>query len=404
MLLSIVRRRLFLPLFGLLLALVAATPFVGVHVAWRLRPDRPLDVVAIDKTVPLPDYREHLGLYWLLAHRHIVRPEGGLYRKEWDYYGYRPVPPDEYQLRALPDDLGAPDLIWVVDTYGVYAEDIDPRYAYLGRHSRKVHGGATAREAAAIARAWRPGGTLVMEFNAFATPTEDAPRRALEKLAGVRWTGWTGRYFPDLADEGEVPVWLRATFEKRDEKPWSYAGPGYAFVHVDGRLLVLREPDDVTPELPRVRFTPAALKEYGPDDDVPYAYWFDVVEPAKGTEVLARHRLVPTARGRRYFEAAGLPAEFPAVVRRRAGGKTSWYFAGDFSDVGRAPETFRLAGTEGFFRTFAWWPAFDPQTFYWKVYVPLVGRILEDAVAARAARVGVPRTRVRGANDHEEQP
>ena len=398
------KRRLFLPLFGLLLALVAASPFAYIHLKWRLIEDRVLDVVALDKTVPQPDYREHLGLYWLMQHRHIIRPEGGIYRKEWDYYGYKPLGPEKYRLRELPDDLGSPDLIWAVDTYGVYHEDLDPGIAYLGRHSALVYGGATMREANALSKAFKPGSTLVMEFNAFATPTEAAPKKAMEELIGARWTGWTGRYFPDLADEGEVPVWLRDTFTRRDEKPWSYAGPGYAFVHVDGRIVVLREPEEVAPHLPRVRFTKEALERYEPDNDVPYCYWFDIVTPLPGSEILARHHLEPTERGKRYFEQAGIPSEFPAVLRRERDGKTSYYFAGDFSDVGKAPETFRMMYTERFFRTFAWWPAFDPQTFYWKVYVPMVGRILEEAIAARAQRVDVPKTRVRGVTETEKGP
>jgi hypothetical protein len=116
----------------------------------------------------------------------------------------------------------------------------------------------------------------------------------------------------------------------------------------------------------------------GMHDGVPYSYWFDVVEAAPGARTLAWYAWRPTAGGRARLAARGLPERFPAIVRAPAG--RAWYWAGDFADnpmpeharpfAGwlawkKATESLRLA------------PAVD--SFYWRVYAPLVDALLDEA-------------------------
>ena len=71
--------------------------------------------------------------------------------------------------------------------------------------SKKIYGGLTAEEARVVEAAQRRGTTIIAEFNTMASPTGHAARETLERVVGVRWTQWIGRYFPLLEDRDEVP-------------------------------------------------------------------------------------------------------------------------------------------------------------------------------------------------------
>jgi len=52
--------------------LLVLSPFM----LWQLEPYRELNIWAVDKTVPYPDYREHAGLFWILKNEKISKPGG----------------------------------------------------------------------------------------------------------------------------------------------------------------------------------------------------------------------------------------------------------------------------------------------------------------------------------------
>jgi len=71
-----VRRRSALGiLYFLMIAVTAA--FVSIFflpgLVWRLSAFRQLEVWAVDKTVPYPDYWEHAGLFWILKYEKIAK-------------------------------------------------------------------------------------------------------------------------------------------------------------------------------------------------------------------------------------------------------------------------------------------------------------------------------------------
>lgn len=365
------------PLQGLLVVLLVLP--VG---AWCSRPISAWRVRVLDKTVPHPDYREHSALMWALNHWRAPSPSGRSWRPATDYIGYHP----QIGGRARPggDALDASGLsqanaLFITDTYGVYAADEAagaPNQTGLD-YSKRLYGGLSSDEAGVIEQFVKRGGALIGEFNTFASPTDGVTRARMEALFGLKWTDWSGRYFEDLADVGDVPVWARRNWLAHHGVAWAFQGPGYLFVNEDSRIEVLREGPDVPVRGLRLRVeSPGDPLLRDCRDDVPFRYWFDIVQPLPTTEVLSRYQLDPTPAGSKLLSDAGIPSSFPAVLRSSRS-PVRIYFAGDFSDneIVRGPYWYSawpwLRRQVGFDETVP-----DQGAFFWDVFAPMVGNLL----------------------------
>ncbi len=180
--------------FPLIVAVILMLPWILFH----LRAGRSLSIVVLDKTVPFDTYLEHDGFFWLLNQYKIVQPSGEPYDRTEDYLGAipGPVPGDPpVETRDLTEAVALEaDLLYVIDTYGVYEEDLasgEEKKAALER-SRKIYGGLTVEEARALRAARNRGSTVVAEFNSLASPTGREAAAILEEIVGVRWTRWPG--------------------------------------------------------------------------------------------------------------------------------------------------------------------------------------------------------------------
>jgi hypothetical protein len=363
-----------LSLLLLLLCLLVVWKFVS----WRLIPQKPLRAVVLDKTVSADDHREHEGLFWVLNNlRYLNKNTGRPFDHAKDYYGFFPLEDKKYQIKALPAELiDKPALIYIADTYGVYTADSNKENA-KGERSRLVYGGLKKGEAEAIEKAMTGQNTLVAEFNCLASPSSGEARRRLENLLAVRWSGWVARYFDDLALRNtEIPVWMPHNYEKQYRSTWTFEGPGFVFVRDDDRILVLRDGIETGPKLNRLSFKPEALREYKVTDNLQYLYWFDIVNviPKRGARILANYKLDVTPEGRKLLADNGLRTVFPAIIKTESPNHT-YYLAGDYADFNQAPS---------FYKSVAWRRhlipegANPPVEFFWKVYSPLMGKILAD--------------------------
>ncbi len=366
----------------LLVALLFLVPW-AIH---ELAPSRVLDVAVVDKTVPFRDRIEHRSLFWLLNHLKIVKPDGAAYDRDRDYLGAFPGPtPGDPPARTV--DLTAErarraDLVYLADTYGVYRKDLEsgPAMKAALERSRPLYGGLTAAEAEAARAALAAGRTVIAEFNTLGSPTGAEARGTLEGALGVRWTRWIGRYFAELEDREEVPAWLRHDYEREWDRKWEFRGPGYVLLQDDDHCEVLRvgiESPRVALRLEHVRPTDAVLEDSA--DGTSYPYWFDVVEAAVGTEVLANFRWHLEPAGLARLEARRLPAVFPAVTRRTApGGGVGWYFAGDFADNPMPDGLVPFAGYLSARRRVEMLKLSPSELeFYWCFYAPMMARLLD---------------------------
>lgn len=372
----------------LLIALALLVP----HLVWRARPDRPIEIAVLDKTVPFRTWIEHRSLFWLLGHLKVVKADGGPYDPTRDYFGAHPpaVAGDKPERTVdLPAEAAArADLVYLADTYGVYRDDLasGPEMVAALERSPRIYGGLSHDEAKIAAAVPASGRTLVAEFNTLGSPTEDEPRSDLEGALGVRWTRWIGRYFPHLEDVDEVPAWVRHDYTREWNLPWEFSGPGYVLLQDDAHCEVLRAgPETAGIGLRIEKASPEDALLAGSADGVPYPYWFDIVSAGAGTEVLATFRWNLTERGRARLSARGLPSRFPAVTRRAdPSGGAAYYFAGDFADNPMDDAAVPFAG----YRSIRRWTeslklAPSETAFFWSFYSPLMDRLLGEVERRR---------------------
>jgi hypothetical protein len=195
------------------------------------------------------------------------------------------------------------------------------------------------------------------------------------------------RFFSDLDRRGEMPPWAVRNWERQTGRSWAFKGPGFLLVNRDDRVEVLGEGTDVESRR-GLRFLglPAGVAGYGLPLDARYDYWFDLVTPRPGTEVLAEYELPVLPEGERKLKALGLNRRYPAILTSRKGNTRIFYFAGDFADAWPVPTMHRIAGYATFHQLIDREVPGEGQSFFWRVYVPLMTHVLDDAWARKTAR------------------
>ncbi|MGI6687043.1 MAG: hypothetical protein ACOX6Y_01550 [Christensenellales bacterium] len=331
----------------------------------------------IDKTVPDETYREHNGIVLLLNHLKYKKQSGALYDVREDYFGFSPNEKDKsYVLKPLPTNYDDYDVIYLADSYGVYEEDL-PWIAKdrEGSRSRKVYGGLEKEEWLHILNRLvkKEKSLFIAEYNAFATPTEKEVRESIANYLGVHWSGWTGRYFDELDfnKNREIPQWIIAEFGES----WNYSGQGFVLVNdTDFQVLVLEMSKHVLDKGIHLSFTREGEAFFGLQKSPYYSYWFDIITPKQGSTVLANYHWNLTESGKELLKEHGLPDEFAAVVKREQGACTSYYFAGDYNDVGKVPQLYKFHGLQ---KLYSIVDMNADSAFYWSTYFPMMERILE---------------------------
>ena len=316
-----------------LLAALIIIPAITFGI-WYIQPDNQLQLRVVDKTVPDREYREHKALFWGLNHQKVLSPERSRWRLSEHYIGYYPGTPDlveDRKTRLLDErDLEHADAVFIADTYGVYRGNNTQLETERPDHSPFIFGGLQASEARRLEQFVVDGGSLIAEFNSFASPTPDSIQQRFEKILGIEWSGWVGRYFEHL-DSTEIPAWAIRNWEQKHLRSWPFEGPGLLLVHGDSRILVLRFPEDIASR-------GVLLDIHSGEDltgwvnDTQYPYWFAVSETTDESKAVASFELDVTNSGRhRVDEFPNLTTTFPAVTINSEA-PVRIYLAGDFSD------------------------------------------------------------------------
>lgn len=345
---------------------------------WKTIEPIPINVWIVDKTVPLPDYREHKGLMWVLNHHKFINNASGTtFSYETDYYGFFPNSSGDYLIKEVPTKVEKPELIYLTDAYGVYKDD------YLtdniqGTRSELIYGGLIKEEIESVKANLGNGNTIIGEFNIAAPPTNAENREELEGIFGLSWTGWSGRYFRDLAKNIEVPVWMVEDYEKQNGVQWDYRGSGIVLISDDEKIYVLEKGKHIRNNELNIVFENKYVEEFGIEGNVPYEYWFEFTSAEPGREILAQYKLDVTDEGQKILTQLGLSSVFPAVIRYKNTQYTSYYFAGDFADANVTNIWWNYYGFDKFRNIVSLGNRNDNSRFYWKYFVPLIGKIVED--------------------------
>ncbi|MHC1605174.1 MAG: hypothetical protein ACXQTP_04320 [Candidatus Methanofastidiosia archaeon] len=335
-----------------------------------------LNVVILDNTVPDDTYREHKGLMWVLNNQKYVHETNEAYRYDKDYYGFFPQEDYKYEIKLMPSPLEDVDFIYIADAYGVYEKEFygtNPE----GLRSNMIYGGMKGGELDKIEAEVHAGTPLLVEFNTFGSPTDGSTKDRLYQLLEVEWTGWIGRFFYELTEHVEVPLWAVMNYEQQYGKEWEFQGPGFLLVNEKDEVLVLEMEIDIEKEGCRINFTDAGSQFFDISEKIRYNYWFNIVTPREKGEVLAYFSLELTEYGKEQLEARGIPSVFPAVVRNQNDIYFAYYFAGDFVDIGTIPGYYKLYGYDKLEKIISS-DNKENDGFFWKIYVPMIKKILQQ--------------------------
>ncbi|WHY01926.1 hypothetical protein [Neobacillus sp. DY30] len=340
---------------------------------WLLQPSKELNVLIYDKTVPDQTYREHKGLVWILNNAKYVKENKKPYDINEDYKGFIPKDGQQYTITSLPENLKNYDVYYLTDQYGVYEEDFIGENE-TGERSSIIYGGLESSDVDRIEQALlsSKGKTLIAEFNTFASPTPAAVRDKIANLLNLEWTGWIGRYFPDLNNK-EVPVWVREQY-KANGGQWAYKGEGFVFVSKNNEIVVVDE-KNISESGALFKLTKKGENFFNRELQGEYQYWFDINSAGNKDEVLAEYHLPITAKKKEELLGLGIPADFPAIIHHQNARYNSYYFSGDYADEAEVPAIYQTKGID------LWKQRFGTQdSFYWEVYVPMMKSLLDTGL------------------------
>lgn len=348
--------------------------FLGPIVIWNVLPSTEKTIVMVDKTVPDTIYREHRGFTWITNYLKMINPiTKKTYDYKKDYYGFFPLENYQYTENTLPDDLAPPDFIYLLDTYGVYHKDFYEA-KINDKQTEIITGGISEKEVDILEKALNEN-CIIGEFNILGSPTSDSVRSRLEDIFGVTWNGWIGRYYKTLSSSNpEIPPWLVKQYVLTNGKRWEFSGPGIVFLDKNDNLVILSE-KETGENFVEIQLTDESAKIFNVKNKVRYNYWFDVLIPHEGTEVLGNYTLDLTAAGEKMLEENGIPKEFPAIVKK-TDNYISYYFAGDYADSKATPNIYSFYGLPWFNKITTIEDDANQNYFYWNVYYPMIKSIL----------------------------
>jgi len=352
----------------LIILVVVSLPF-ALH---QMSPARELAITIYDKTVPTKAAEQHRSLLWFMQHYKYPTPDGSLFGKTGSHLGYNPE--DAEPIKDLTFMDPRTDVLYVADTYGVYrnAEGFSRTTVPTGE-SNLIWGGTTESDVQLIRQFLnrKKSSTVIAEYNTFATPTPSYVQAQMYQVLGTRWTGWTGMYVHDLSPKGEVPAWILEQFGGS----WNYQGKGIILSNIHDEVVVLREGVELGPKALQFQFTEAGTTHLGLSGSQPYSQLFDITESLAGTEALATYELDTTAAGAALLASYGVPSSFPAVQLKQTAHHLSYYFSGNWAF---SREQLRFSRAMGM-HTLMQRVSAGERAFLWKVYLPLLKAILDEA-------------------------
>lgn len=373
--------------------IITLLPFpLWMIIAWHLSPAKPFPIVILDKTVLTREGKEHESLNWILTHEKFVKQNGELYSIAKDYFGFFPKNNKKFSVQGLenlnPEQIDSLATVskgvYVTDTYGIFSSEWYTQKEQT-EHSSQIYGGMSPVDIMFLRRMKEKGKLIISEFNSIASPTNEGVRAEFERMFGLRWTGWTGRYFEsfDTLVNKELPAWLIRQYKNQHGNLWPFKNSGIAFVHYDNRIEILENKTHLKQEVPYLLTNDENQERLGLPAKIKYAYWFDIMLTQRINNVLSVYSIYANEKGDSILQTNGIPKVFPAVIEH-TGDYTFYYFAGDFSDNPVEQFAAKVKGV----RIFKWFfynakEIPERRSFFWEYYSPLVTTILTKTYNAR---------------------
>jgi len=376
------RKLINIALFGIILF-----PLI-LWLLWVLKPSNRINILIMDKTVLTPIGFEHRALAWVLHHQKYFKPNGDYYSTPRDYLGFFPLKNDSFLIKDLSkltekqiDSLSTcSDMTYYTDTYGIYYNEWY-RKKDLGEHSEKVYGGLDKNDILFLKKMKEKKKLILAEFNFFATPTSVSERVEAENLLGLKWSGWTGRYFEqlDTLKNPELPRWVVRLYKEQHQNRWPFKKPGIVFVHLDETIAILEKETDLQREVPLVKSFSYGVEKFSIPKEIRYPYWFDITLSTDTTNrIISYYELFPNERGDSILHHHNIPKIFPAAFENITS-SPYYYFCGDFTDSPIRKTFDELIGME-YIKMFVLNESDlnDRTPFFWRYYLPMTSKILDN--------------------------
>ena len=364
---------------------VFTIPF-WMWIIWHIEGKKELKIAIVDKTVLSMAGNEHSSFNWILTNRKYCKPDRQLYSIRSDYYGFFPLQNKKYYIQdfsgydstKLNDLVNRNDMTYFTDTYGIYYKEwygTNPR----GDHSSLIYGGMSESDIAFLKLMKAQHKMVISEFNTIASPTKGGVRKEFEDLFGVKWTGWSGRYF-DLLDtikNKELPIWLVNDYKTQHNNKWPFNNSGIAFVNESGRVEVLENKTDLVDEVPYIITGAENQKRYGLPAKIKYPYWFDVTLTSRINNVISVCRINSNSKGDSILSSMNIPNPFASVIEHYDNDYKFYYFCGDYCDSPVRQSFSKLWGITAFSSLLSTTKeTSERESFFWSYYEPLVSNIL----------------------------
>jgi hypothetical protein len=357
--------------------------------AWLFTPKKKMIAAIIDKTVMTTGGQEHVSFTWILNHERFTKNKTTPYKTGNDYFGFFPLEGENFRVKGLERFSPAmlerlsndADLIYFTDTYGIYRNEW---YAKKNNAERSgiIYGGMSHQDIALLRNMKAKHKLIITEFNTIGSPTSPEIRAAFENLFGLKWSGWTGRYFSslDTTVNTELPKWLISNYKNQHAGLWPFHNAGIAFVNNADQVVVAEEKTQLTNAMPYIESNSDGQKKFGLPHRINYPFWFDIIQPdTLVNNTIAEFKITVNAAGEAELKKKNIPTRFPAVVFHKETDYQFYYFSGDFCDNPVNMKTSYFKGIR-FFKSFFYNTANagDRAGFFWNFYQPMMIRIVKD--------------------------
>ncbi|MFA4851429.1 MAG: hypothetical protein WC868_02815 [Bacteroidales bacterium] len=372
-------------IINIVLLVFILLPFL-LWLSWKLTPRKHLNIFIMDKSVLSRDGLEHNAFNWVLTHKRYVKPDGGFYSIADDYFGFFPLENHKYYIRDLAkytdkqlDSLSnLYQMAYFADTYGVYYNEWY-RQKNRVKYSEKLYGGLDENDYLFLKKMKEKKKLIIAEFNFFAAPTCSEVREKTEKLFGLKWTGWTGRYFEmlDTIKNPELPYWVIRLYKEQHNGKWPFKKSGIIFVNDDETIAILENETHLKKEVPSVKSFEYGVEKFGIPDEINYPYWFDITLSADtNNKMISYYEIFPNVKGDSILNHHEIPKIFPAAFENIKD-SPFYYFCGDYTDSHINNTFVKFNGIE-YFKLFMLNESNknDRTLFFWRYYLPIVEKIL----------------------------
>ncbi len=376
-----------------IMALVIMSPLL-MWLAWYFKPKTNLIAAIIDKTVLTTAGQEHISLSWILNQERYTKTPTMPYQPDRDYFGFFPMKDEKFKIKGLERFSSAQlkqlsldaDLVYFTDTYGIYNNEW-----YTGKNvnerSGMLYGGLSNRDIELLELMKARKKLIIAEFNTIGSPTDSINRSRFEESFGIRWTGWTARFFENLDTtvNKEIPLWLINNYKKTHQNKWPFKKAGIAFVSNSDQVTILEDGTHLNDPMPYIISTPYGQQSLSLPVKIKYPFWFDVItSDTKINQSAATFQINSNNQGLEELKRSGIPSSFPAITYHNGADYTFYYFSGDFCDNPVPMLTSYFRGIS-FFKSMFYNESdqMERSSFFWNFYRPMLTDILYDHARKR---------------------